>query len=377
MKTPASPNILISAGEASGEMYAAQLARALRVKTGAKMFGLGGPRMREAGIELVADSSEVAVVGISEALHRLPAAWRILRQLAHESARRKPDLAILVDFPDFNLRLGKKLREQGVRIVYFISPQVWAWRRGRVGQIKRLVERMLVIFPFEEKFYRDAGVPVDFVGHPLVDSVRAARTREEFAQHFGLDPKRRIVALLPGSRPQEIEHNLPAILKACRGFAFGPAPQFILVVAPGLSEVNFQKFPFCQVPARIVENETYNALAASDIAIVSSGTATVEAALLGVPMVVIYRVSRLTAFVARRLVRTPHIAMVNLILGRRAVSELIQDDFTAEALQAEMRRLLESADERGQMRRELAEVRAKLGPGGAIERAAGIIERLL
>lgn len=377
MKTPASPNLLISAGEASGEMYAAQLAQALRVKTGAKMFGLGGPRMREAGVELVADSSEVAVVGISEALHRLPAAWRILRQLAHESARRKPDLAILVDFPDFNLRLGKKLREQGVRIVYFISPQVWAWRRGRVGQIKRLMERMLVIFPFEEKFYRDAGVPVDFVGHPLVDSVRAARTREEFAQHFGLDPKRRIVALLPGSRPQEIEHNLPAILKACSGFAFGPAPQFILVVAPGLSEVNFQKFPFRQIPARIVENETYNALAASDIAIVSSGTATVEAALLGAPMVVIYRVSRLTAFVARRLVRTPHIAMVNLILGRRAVPELIQDDFTAEALEAEMRRLLESADERGQMRRELAEVRAKLGPGGAIERAAGIIERLL
>jgi lipid-A-disaccharide synthase len=377
MKTRASPNILISAGEASGEMYAAQLAQALGVKTGAKMFGLGGPQMRKEGVELVAESSEVAVVGISEALHRLPAAWRILRRLAHESALRKPDLAILVDFPDFNLRLGKKLREQGVRIVYFISPQVWAWRRGRVGQIKRLVERMLVIFPFEEKFYRDAGVTVDFVGHPLVDSVRAARTPEEFAQQFGLDPKRRIVALLPGSRPREIEHNLPTILNACRGFAFEPAPQFILVVAPGLSEANFQKFPFSQVPARIVENETYNALAASDIAIVSSGTATVEAALLGAPMVVIYRVSRLTAFVARQLVRTPHIAMVNLILGRRAVPELIQDDFTAEALEAEMRRLLESADERGQMRRELAEVRARLGPGGAIERAAGIIERLL
>src|SRR5713226_3444012 len=184
MKPPSSPTILISAGEASGEMYAAQLAEALHVKTGAKMFGLGGPRMREAGVELIADSSEVAVVGISEALHRLPAAWRILRRLAHESARRKPDLAILVDFPDFNLRLGKKLRAQGVRVVYFISPQVWAWRRGRVEQIKKLVERMLVIFPFEEQFYRDAVVPVEFVGHPLVDSVRATGTREEFAASF-------------------------------------------------------------------------------------------------------------------------------------------------------------------------------------------------
>jgi len=369
--------ILISAGEPSGEMYAAQLAAALRLRTDAHLLGLGGPRMREAGVELLADSSEVAVVGISEVMRRLPAVWRIYRQLADEAARRKPDLAILVDFPDFNLRLARRLHAQGVRIVYFISPQVWAWRPGRVHLMKRLVERVICIFPFEEKFYRDAGVPVDFVGHPLVDSVHAQRTRQEFAERHALDPAQPMVTLLPGSRPNELAHNLPLILDACQRLEASRPHQYVLGVAPGLRESQIADHARPDLVIHLEVSRVYDALAAADVAIVASGTATVEAALLGAPMVVVYRVSATTAFIARRLVRTPHFAMVNLIAGRRVVPELIQEDFTAEAVAREAHRLLTGHAAREQMKRDLAEVRAKLGPGGAIHRAAEIIAGML
>jgi len=367
------PLILISAGEASGEMHAARLAAALRLRTGGHLFGLGGARMREAGVELLADANQVAVVGISEVVRRLPAVWQVYRQMVEEAAQRKPDLAILVDFPDFNLRLARRLHAQGVRIVYFISPQVWAWRPQRVELMKRLVERVLCIFPFEEEFYRRAGVPVNFVGHPLVDAVRRTSTREEFAAKYRLNPTEPIVTLLPGSRPGEIEHNLPGMLEACHQLERTRDYQIALAAAPGITEKHMLEHARFDVEVRIVEGATYDALAAADCAIVSSGTATVEAALLGVPMVVVYRVSATTAFVARRLVRTPHFAMVNLIAGRRVVREFIQDEFKPEAVAAEARRLLESAEARDKMKRDLAEVCAKLGAGGAIEKAAGII----
>src|SRR5579864_3960697 len=212
----APPEILISAGEASGDMYAAQLARALQARTGAHLFGMGGPKMREAGVEIIADASEIAVVGITEVLHRLPAVWRAWRRLEREAASRKPALAITVDSPGFNFGLARRLKRHGVRNVYFISPQLWAWRPGRMRWIQRRFERVLVIFPFEEELYRNAGVAVDFVGHPLVDSVRPVMTREQFCARFGLDPRQRILALLPGSRPSEIRRNLPIILESCR-----------------------------------------------------------------------------------------------------------------------------------------------------------------
>jgi lipid-A-disaccharide synthase len=373
---PVPPVILISAGEASGEMYAAQLARALQEKTGAHLFGLGGPHMREAGVEVIADSSQVAVVGISEVLGRLPAALRILKQLEQEAAKRKPKLAILVDFPDFNLRLGRKLKAQGISIVYFISPQVWAWRPRRVEVIKELVKRILVIFPFEEKIYRQARVPVDFVGHPLVDMVRPSLTRSQFAARYGLETRTFIVALLPGSRKGEIAHNLPRMLKACRRLAADLGPQFVLAAAPGLGKF-LERYMREDLPVRIVEGVTYDALAAADCSIVSSGTATVEAALLGAPMVVVYRLSWLTARIARRLVQTSFYSMVNLIMNKKVVPELIQEGFKPETLEAEVRRLLNYAPAREQMKRDLKEVRARLGPGGAIERAAEIIARML
>ena len=370
------PQILISAGEASGEMYAARLAVALRQHADVHLFGLGGPRMREAGVELVADSAEVAVVGISEAVRRLPSAWHIYRQLAEEAAQRSPRLAVLVDFPDFNLRLARRLHAQGVRIVYFISPQVWAWRPKRVHLIRRLVERVLCIFPFEEKFYREAGVPVDFVGHPLVGQVRPKRSREEFAARYDLDVKHPIIALLPGSRPGELEHHLPPILEACHLLG-NNAYQFALAVAPGLKVGQVAKYARTDLAVHLVEGATYDALYSADLAIVSSGTATVEAALLGAPMVVVYCVSRASALVLRQVVHTPFYSMVNLIAGKRVVPELIQDDFTPPHLAQEVTRLLGSPEARDQMKRELAVVRSKLGPGGAIERAAEIIAGML
>lgn len=373
----AAPQILISAGDPSGEMYAAQLATALRERTAAHIFGLGGPRMREAGVELIADSSEVAVVGISEVVRRLPGVWRAYRRLADEAARRRPALAILVDFPDFNLRLAHRLHAAGIRCVYFISPQVWAWRSGRVHLIKRVVERVLCIFPFEEQFYRAASVPVDFIGHPLVDMAKPTMDRAAFCARFGLDAAQPTVALLPGSRASELRHNLPLIAETCVLVARDvPGCQFVLARAPNFSDADFGGIAG-HLSARMVAGATYDALAASDCAIVASGTATVEAALLGTPMAVVYRVSGATAFIARRLVRTPHFAMVNLIAGRRVVPEFIQDDFTPQAVATVIRRLLASPANRQEMQQALAQVRARLGPPGAIPRAASLLAHML
>jgi lipid-A-disaccharide synthase len=371
------PQILISAGEASSDMYAARLALALQKRAGAHLFGMGGPRMREAGVELVADASDIAVVGITEVLHRLPAVWRAWRTLEREAARRKPALAITVDSPGFNFGLARRLKKQRVRNVYFISPQIWAWRPRRIRWIQRRFERVLVIFPFEEQIYRQAGVAVDFVGHPLVDSVHPKMTREEFVRQFGLDAKKQIVAILPGSRPSEIGRNMPTIAETCARVQKDRDVQFVVAVAPGLKRDIFAEYERNGAHWTLVENAAYDTLAAADCAIVSSGTATVEAALLGTPMVVVYRVSPLTAMIAKRLVTTSSFAMVNLISGRRIVPELIQDNFTVPALEKELRTLLDSNEAREKQKVDLAGVRARLGSGGTFDRAAEIIAGLL
>jgi lipid-A-disaccharide synthase len=375
------PEILISAGEASSDMYAARLATALRKRTGAPLFGMGGKQMAEAGVELIADYHQVAVVGISEVLHKIPTVVVAQRKLASEAVRRRAALAILVDSPGTHLGVARRLKNNGIRVGYFIGPQVWAWRPGRVRVVKRLVERMVVIFPFEEEIYREAGVPVDFVGHPLVDVVRASMSRAEFAARHGLDPERAIVALLPGSRRGEIERHYPWIMEACERLSresLGRGPlQFVLAAAPALGPELFAPYSRAGVSVTRVEGSTYDALASADCAIVASGTATVEAALLGTPMVVVYRVSPTSAFVLKRMVRSPFIAMVNLIAGRRVVPELIQDQFTSAVVEQEVRKLLESRDALDEMKAGLAEVRAKLGPGGAIERAADIFAGML
>jgi len=369
------PQILISAGEASSDMYAARLATALRERTGAHLFGMGGPKMREAGVELVADASRIAVVGITEVIQKLPAVWRAWKTLEREAARRKPALAITVDSPGFNFGLARRLKKQGVRNVYFISPQIWAWRPGRMKWIQRRFERVIVIFPFEEEIYRKAGVKADFVGHPLVDSLRATMTREDFARRFGLDAAKPIVAVLPGSRRSEIQRSMPVIAEACERLQNSGA-QFVVALAEGLERKEIEKYARDGLKLTVAQGVTYDALAAADCAIVSSGTATVEAALLGTPMVIVYRVSRITAAIARRLVRTHFFGMVNLISGEQIAPELIQDGFMAEALETQLRRLLESRDAREQQKSKLTRVRVKLGPGKAIERAAEIISEM-
>jgi len=358
-------------------MYAARLATALRARTGAQFFGMGGPRMAEAGVDLIADYHEVAVVGISEVLHKIPTVIGVQRRIAREAKKRRPALAILVDSPGTHLGVARRLKNIGIPLAYFIGPQVWAWRPGRVRVVKRLVKRMVVIFPFEEKFYREAGVPVDFVGHPLVDIVRPMMTREEFAVRHGLDAKRPIVTLLPGSRRSEIEQHYPRILDACGRLSNIPGIQFVYASAPGLNANVFVRHAKPGVTVKRVEGATYDALAAADCAIIASGTATVEAALLGTPMVVVYRVTPASAFILRRMVRSPFIGMVNLIAGRIVAPELIQDRFTPSAVESEVRRVLESPEARAEAKAGLAEVRAKLGSGGAIERAADIFARML
>jgi lipid-A-disaccharide synthase len=358
-------------------MYAARLAKALRERTGAQFFGMGGPRMAEAGVELIADYHEVAVVGISEVLHKIPTVIGVQRRIASEAKKRRPALAILVDSPGTHLGVARRLKNIGIPVGYFIGPQVWAWRPRRVRVVKRLVKRMVVIFPFEEKFYRDAGVPVDFVGHPLVDIVRPTMTRDEFAARHGLDASRPIVTLLPGSRRSEIEQHYPRILDACSRLSNIPGIQFVHAAAPGLSTDIFTRYAVPSLIVKRVEGATYDALAAADCAIIASGTATVEAALLETPMVVVYRVTPASAFILRRMIRSPFIGMVNLIAGKSVAPELIQDRFTPAAVAFEVRSILESPETRAKAKAGLAEVRAKLGTGGAIERAADIFARML
>lgn len=358
-------------------MYAARLAAALRARADVQLFGMGGARMREAGVELVADCSEVALVGIVEIAKKYPALRRVWKRLVGEAARRKPRLAILTDFPGFHLRLARALKGQGVPNVYFVCPQFWAWRPWRANLVRRRFVRGLCIFPFEEEWYHARGVKADFIGHPLVGNVAAKRSRAEFAATFGLDPSQPIVTLLPGSRSGEIAHHMPTLVQACRLIHKDRKVQFVLALAPGMQRSQIDSYLLPDVPMHVVEDATYDALAAADVSIVSSGTATVEAALLDAPMIVVYRLAPLTAAIARLLVRTPMFAMVNLIAGKRVVPELVQKDFTPERLAREAIRLLDAPEARAEMRRGLAEVREKLGPPGAVERAADLIAAML
>ena len=369
--------LLLSAGEASGDMYAARLATALKKRVDVAIFGMGGSQMRAAGVEVTTDYSEVSVVGITEILTHLPSLVRAMRHLVTEAKRRRPPFAILTDFPGFHLRLARKLRPHGVRNIYYICPQFWAWRPWRVRVVKRRFAQALCIFPFEEKFYGDAGVPVKFIGHPLVGAVQASRTRAQFCEEQKLDPAKPIVTLLPGSRHAELAQHLPVLRQACALIQREIPAQIVIAAAPGHNGGEIREGWPSGVSPRFLEGQTYDALAAADAAVVSSGTATVEAALLDVPMVVIYRVTPLTAFLARPLLRTPYFSMVNLIAGRAVVPELIQHDFTPERVAGEVLRLLRDSKAREVLRAGLADVRQALGPPGAVERAADFIAALL
>jgi lipid-A-disaccharide synthase len=346
----------MSCGEASGDLYAAELVRHLHaLGRDVEVFGLGGDGLAAEGGTLVAHVRDLAVVGLQEVLRHLPRIRRVYRELLYRADADRPDLAVLVDYPDFNLRLARALKSRGIPVVYYVSPQVWAWRRGRLRTIRDTVERMIVIFPFEEPIYREAGVPVSFVGHPLVDLVHPVADPSAFLASHDLDPTRPVLAVLPGSRPQEVSHNVPPIAAALPLIGQRrPDVQPAVAVAPGLSWPLFEPL-------------------SARAGIVASGTATVEAALLSLPMVVVYRLSTLTYALGRPLVRVPHYAMANLVAGREVVRELIQGDFRPETVAAEALSLIEDGSRRAAVLAGLAETRVRLGREGASRRAAEVV----
>ncbi len=386
---------MIVAGEASGDKHGAALASAIRqLYPGVEfeMFGAGGDEMRAAGVETLVDAREVAIIGIPEIARALGKLYRAYKRLLNSARARRPAAIVLIDWPDFNMRLARSLHREGFKIVYYISPQVWAWRGYRVRALSRDVDRMLVILPFEEEFYRNAGIEVEYVGHPLAESVRATATREEFVEKHGLAPARPIIALLPGSRQKEIHYHLPAMLDAAKRLQFEKIadryktaksrisnlksqisstqsenrnPQFVLPLASTISRAQVQAIiDRADVEIHIAERDTYNALIHAEFAIVASGTATVEAALADTPMVIIYRGSELNWRLIRPLIKLDTFGMVNLIAGRTVVPELMQRDATGERIAREVHALLSDQARLDEMRRGLAEVRERLRAGG-------------
>jgi lipid-A-disaccharide synthase len=362
--------VLISCGEPSGDMYAGALAREiLRLDPSNVVAGFGSERLRDAGATLVADFKGLSVTGLLEVARVLPRTYAVYRQLLAAAASTRPDVFVAIDFPDFNFRLAQRIRRLGVPVVYYISPQLWAWRRGRLKTMRRIADRVLVIFPFEEDIYRRAGVPVEWVGHPLLDVMRPVGTRQDVLTGLGIEPAGRVVALLPGSRSNEVRAILPGLIGAARIIReHQPSTRFVLARAPHLSDEVFADAVRDHI--HVVQNGTDDVLAVADVALVASGTVTVQAALHECPMVVVYRLSPLTYRLGRPFVHVDTFAMVNLVAGRRVVPELIQDDFTPAAVASHALAILNDAAAASRMRADLRIVKAKLGAPGASRRAA-------
>jgi lipid-A-disaccharide synthase len=371
--------VMLSCGEASGELYAAALARELKaLAPGVRIVALGGPHLRSAGVELLADYHGISVTGLSEALSVLPRSFRLLRRLGRAVDNVKPDVFVPIDFPDFNFRLMAVVARRRVPIVYYISPQLWAWRAGRMRTMKRLVSKVLVIFPFEERIYRDAGVDAEFVGHPLIDLAAPSADRADLRARFGVQGSGPLVALLPGSRANELRAILPDLSRAAALIAARlPGARFVLARAPGLHDALFAPAGELLAGGRlqVVESATDDVLAAADVAITASGTATVQTALHECPMVIVYRVSPLTSLLGRMFVKLDTFGMVNLVAGERVVPELIQERFTPQAVADEALSLLQDGARRQAMIAKLREVKQKLGDKGAARRAAAAILR--
>jgi len=349
-------------------MYGAQLIQALRRRDQSlEFFGVGGPRMREAACDTVVDAKELAVVGITEILSHLPEIYGCFRRLIAEADRRKPDLAIVIDSPAFNWRVARQMKLRGIPTVYYVAPQFWAWRQGRVRLIRKYITKALVIFPFEEKFYRDRGVDATFVGHPLAELPDPPTLRQAYALQHQLDPTKHWITLMPGSRVKEARMNLPSMLEAAA--QLGKAYEFLLPVAPTLSQ-SFLK-EMSQGKKITYVDESLPALRHSRAGIIASGTATVEAAMMSTPFVMVYRVSPLTYALGKPRIKVPHFAMVNLIAGEKVVPELVQADFTADNVVCRVREILPDGPPRTAMREGFARVRALLrSPNSPVPRSA-------
>lgn len=373
--------LMIVAGEASGDKHGAKLAaalQALRPDIQFEFFGAGGDEMRSAEVETLVDAREVAIMGALEVAKALPKFLRVFRRLREAANEQKPDLVVLIDWPEFNLRLAKRLRQDGHRVVYYISPQIWAWRSYRIRGIRRDVERMLVILPFEKDYYCQRGVEVEYVGHPLLDSVRVTANREEFCSQHNLDPAKPIVAFLPGSRHSELKYILPPLLETAAQLGQShPHFQLILPLARTFhrEEIGAETLPLSNLT--LIEHDTYNAVASADLAVVASGTATLETAIIGTPLIVVYRASALNWRIFWPLINTEFVGMPNLIAGKEIAPELLQDDLNAERLSNEIVAYLGDPVRLAKARNDLAEVRDKLGEANASERAAKQILSLL
>jgi len=365
--------LAIVAGEASGDLHASEVVRELKkLDPTLQTFGIGGDLLAREGMRVLHHAREMGIVGLFNVIRHLGMFRRVLNEMTDTIAREKPDAVMLVDYPDFNLRLAKRCKAMGLRVIYYISPQVWAWRRGRVKQIARVVDRMLVIFPFEEEFYRQHNVNVTYVGHPLIDEMLAAgRSPLADAKSAAIGQRPTAIALLPGSRRHEVRALLPAMLDAIAILKNDREIDAFVIQAPTISSVELlETMRGAQEFVRIIPHDRGEALAAADIALSSSGTATLECAIAGVPVIVMYRLSRLTHLVAERLVKLPHFSLVNIIAGQNVVPELLQEDVNGKRIAREVLQLLANRD---RVRAELAEVTRKLGNPGASRRAAEAI----
>ncbi len=372
------PRILISAGEASGDLYASRLIAALRPHIpDADFFGCAGPRMRKMGVRTIVESESLAVVGLAEVVAHIPRIYGEFRKLLKASNDTKPQLAILTDSPDFHLRLAKKLHKQGIPVLYLIAPQVWAWREHRTHAMKRDLNHLFCIFPFEEKYFRGRGVPTTFIGHPLSRLVKPELTKDEFFRKHRLRAERPLITVLPGSRSGEVARHLPAVLDAVDRIYRQQAMNFVWAAPAGFgSSTIAQNFRsrLEQSPIQMIEGETWDAMAHADLALAASGTVTMEAAILGTPMVTFYKVSQLSWTVGRPFVRAPFFCMVNLVAGKKIVPELMQNEVRGDLLAEAVMALLNNPDELVRMRRELGAVAASLETGhDPIENAAKLI----
>jgi lipid-A-disaccharide synthase len=372
------PKILVSAGEASGDLYAALLVEELRrLWPDAAFFGCTGPRLRAAGVQTAVDAASLAVVGLVEVIAHIPRIYGEYRKLVAAARRERPDMAILTDSPDFHLRVARRLHRDGIPVIYLVAPQVWAWRQGRVRGMRRSLQRLLCIFPFEEEFFARKGMAATYIGHPLAGLVRPSLGRDEFFRKHKLAPDRPLIAVLPGSRRGEAARHLPALVDAVGRLNREQALNFVLPASANTGAAFFKE-RIGRSPIRVIEGESWDAMAHADLVLVASGTVTVEAALLDTPMVVFYRVTWPSWIAGKLLVKVPFYSMVNLIAGRAVVPELMQGRMTGANLATQARRLLTSPAARAEMRAGLADVRRRLSTeGSAPQRAAAIIQEIL
>jgi len=376
----ASKKVLLVAGETSGDLHGAHLVEAIhQIDPEVQFLGVGGEHLARKGMKILYHSQSLAVVGITEVLFKLRTILKALKGLKEALDQEKPNLIVLIDFPDFNLRLAKIARQKGIPVLYYISPQVWAWRHGRVKLIAERVKKMVVFFPFEVPLYKAAGVDVEWVGHPLVDIVKPALSKEEAFRKFGLDPKRRTVGLLPGSRTHEVERFLPPLLASAHLLQKEiPDLQFVIPLAPGFTEETLS--PWMRnspAPLKFIQGWTYDVMNICELLILASGTATLEGAILGKPMIIIYKGSLLSYWIVRAMIQVNHIGLVNLVAGKGIAPELIQKDVNPKRIAEEGLRILKDSVLQQEMVESLKEVRQRLGNPGAAQRAARIVMSLL